>query len=442
MRYTAIWKDTFRELSKSIMRFLAILVIIFLGVGFYVGISATSPNMLWTADEYFSENILMDYRVLSTYGLTDEDIEALNDLPGYQVQSHHANDFVVDDYSETVRLYSYDLENGQAINQYHIVEGRLPEANGEIALDSKAEFLEGVNIGDTITLQTGEDVGSPEDHLTTQSFEVVGFVRSPLFIEHSSRGSTNIGSGTLNGFGVIPEENYETDLQTEAYLIAEDTGEYDAYTDEYEAYIDENAEELDHVLTELETSRSEEIQEEAEQEIEDGWAEIEAGEQELADAEAELEEARSELDEGWAEYEAGVAELEEQTAAARQEINRNEANLEQALNDLNAQEEELIQQRATLQAELNNLDAAEAELNAGQEQLEGAIAQINQGLLEIENNRSTIEAGLEQIDAGIEEAQAGRAELEQLLENPALTEQEIEAIQTQIGAIDNEISAL
>ena len=82
MQYKAIWKDTFRELTKSIMRFLAILIIIFLGVGFYVGLSATSPNMLWTADSYYSDHNLMDYRVLSTYGLTNEDIEDLENLSG------------------------------------------------------------------------------------------------------------------------------------------------------------------------------------------------------------------------------------------------------------------------------------------------------------------------------------------------------------------------
>ena len=80
MQHKAIWKDTFRELKKSVMRFLAILIIIFLGVGFYVGISATSPNMLWTADEYFSNQNLMDFRVLSTYGLTDADVEDLKRL--------------------------------------------------------------------------------------------------------------------------------------------------------------------------------------------------------------------------------------------------------------------------------------------------------------------------------------------------------------------------
>src|SRR5699024_1093740 len=129
MQYKAIWKDTFRELSHSVMRFLAILIIIFLGVGFYVGLSATGPNMMKTADEYFSTHLLMDFRVHSTYGLTDEDLNDLNKLSCYLIHSNAANDFVVEDYSETIRLYSYDLDDDQKINNYHIVDGRLPKTS-------------------------------------------------------------------------------------------------------------------------------------------------------------------------------------------------------------------------------------------------------------------------------------------------------------------------
>src|SRR5699024_8525457 len=203
MRYKAIWQDTFRELSDSIMRFLAILIIIFLGVGFYVGISATSPNMLRTADNYFSDHRLMDYRVLSTYVLTSEDLEDLNNLPGYTVQSHYANDFVVEDYSETIRLYSYNLEDEQKINNYYVVEGRLPEKSGEIALDNHQSFLSDLQIGDTLTLEAGKEAGEPEDMLQEQTLEVVCFVNSPLFIELLSRVSSTIGSVTFNVFCAI-----------------------------------------------------------------------------------------------------------------------------------------------------------------------------------------------------------------------------------------------
>ena len=437
MKYKAIWKDTFRELSHSVMRFLAILIIIFLGVGFYVGLSATSPNMMKTADEYFSTHHLMDFRVQSTYGLTDEDLNDLNKLSGYHIQSNAANDFVVEDYSETIRLYSYDLDDNQKINNYHIVDGRLPKTSGEIALDANEGFLSGVNIGDSISLENGEDVGDPQKNLHQQSFEVVGFVHSPLFIELPSRGNTTIGSGTLNGFGVIPEEDYNTNLQSEAYLSLDGSDNYEVYSEEYNAFIDQKTPELEERLTQLETRRTEEIKNEIQEEIDEGWAEIEEGEQELADAKAELDDARAKLDEGWAEVEAGRADLESQTTNARNEINQNEAQLQEELNNLNAQEQELIQQKEELQTELNNLEGSEEEISAGKAQLEQGIEEINAGLTEIENNREEILQGIEEIDQAI-------AELEAALENPLLPPETVEEMQAQITALEEkreEISA-
>src|SRR5699024_3817389 len=145
----------------------------------YVGLSATSPNMMKTAEEYFSNHHLMDFRVQSTYGLTDEDLEDLNKLSDYTIQSQYANDFVVEDFSETIRLYSTPLKDGQTINDYYVVDGRLPEASGEISLDANEGFLSGLKIGDTLTLENGEDAGEPEKILHQQSFEIVGFVQSP-----------------------------------------------------------------------------------------------------------------------------------------------------------------------------------------------------------------------------------------------------------------------
>ena len=437
MQYKAIWKDTFRELSHSVMRFLAILIIIFLGVGFYVGLSATGPNMMKTADEYFSDHHLMDFRVLSTYGLTDEDLTDLNNLSGYTIQSHSANDFVLENSSETIRLYSYDLEDGQKINDYYIVDGRLPEASGEIALDANEGFLSDVNIGETITLENGEDVGEPEKNLHQQTFEVVGFVHSPLFIELPSRGNTTMGSGTLNGFGVIPEEDYDTELQSEAYLTVDGTDNDEAYSEEYDAEIEQKKTALEERLTQLENRRTEEIKNEIQKEIDDGWAEIEEGEQELADAKVELDDARAELDEGWAEVEEGRAELKNETANARHEIEQNEARLQEELNNLNAQEQELTQQKEELQTELNNLEGAEEEIAAGKKQLEQGVEEINTGLAEIESNREAILQGIEEIDQAI-------AELEAALENPLLPPDTIEEMQAQLTTLEEkreEVSA-
>lgn len=456
MKKKALWKDTFREIPKSFMRFLAIMIIIFLGVGFYVGLSATSPNMIQTADKYFKEYNLMDFRVQSTYGLTKEDVMELNQIPGVSVQGQYAYDFYIKDYNQTIRLFSYDSKNDQDINQFHIAEGRLPTAAGEIALDRKESFLDGIKLGDTIKLETGDRNGNPEKHLTTQQFKVVGFVDSPLYITHGSRGFTTIGSGSVSGFGVISHDDYDTDFFSEANLLVENSQRHEVFSTEYEAHINPYEEEIDALLTRLEKKRAKTIQEDAQNEINDGWAELEEGEQELAEAEQDLADARAEIDEGWAEYEEGLVEFEDQIAAANEEIDRNEQELNQTITDLEAQRQDLMTQQAELQEQLSDLDNAEVELISGRTQLEQGLEQVNTGIAEFEANRPTIEAslqklenqeaslrssrtqltqaqaGLTQLDTQIDQAQAQRSDLENQLENAP--DEEVTAIMEQIAS--------
>src|SRR5699024_9906322 len=130
---------------------------------------------------------------------------------------------------------------GQEFNEYYVIDGRLPETSGEIALDSNDGFLSGTQIGDTISLEIGKNTGAAKDNLHTQSFEVVGFVTNPMYIEKPSRGNTTMGSGTLNGFGVIPKEDYNMDLHTEAYLSVDGSDAYEAYSEEYEDFVEQEA---------------------------------------------------------------------------------------------------------------------------------------------------------------------------------------------------------
>ena len=415
MKYKALWKDTFREIPKSIMRFLAILIIIFLGVGFYVGISATSPDMISTIDQYFEDYNLRDFMVQSTYGLTEEDAQTLGEMKDLNAQSQFAYDYYVQDYNQTIRLYGYDADNGQEMNQYHIAEGRLPESTGEIAIDTRAVFLPDLEIGDEISLEPGDSNGEPEESLVHQTFKVVGFVDTPLYITHTNRGFTTVGSGSLSGFGVILASDYDTEFYTETNLTVKGSQEFEALSEEYEEFIDPYETELTAVLDKLAKRRADSIQEEAQVEIDDGWAEIADAKQELADVEQELADARIELDDGWREYEDGLAKFKTEILAAEAEINRNEAELRQTISDLKNQRQELLNQRASLQTQLDNLDTAESELISGKSQLEDGIKQIEAGIAEIQSKRPEIEAGIQELDRQEAELNETRAQLVQAL---------------------------
>ena len=398
MKFKAIWKDTFREITKSKMRFLAILTIILLGVAFYVGISATGPDMIATSDEYFKSLELMDYRVQSTYGLTDEDIETLEDSEDFKVQSHYAYDFMLEDAS-TIRLYSLDPTNGQEINKYHVLDGRLPEKPGEIALDHKKHLREGTKVGDTITLDADESAGDPDEYLKQNSFEVVGLVNSPLFVEIESRGISSIGSGTLNAFGVILESDYTTDIFTEAYVKIDGSKDFEVFSDGYKDYVKQYLPELKETLDYLEVRRDASIQDEIQKELDDGRAEIEEAEKELADAETELNEARIEIDDGWKEFEEGKAELKEETDDAKKEIAENEQKLRDGAQELKENKQKILNERKDLEAEQANLLKSETELLDGIAQLEDGISQVKAGINEIDSNLPELNAGIQEIEA-------------------------------------------
>lgn len=438
MKFKAIWKDTFREIGKSKMRFLAIMTIILLGVAFYVGISATGPDMVHTSEEYYSDLNLMDYKVQSTYGLTEDDIDSLEDLDGMSVQSHYAYDFLLED-ATSIRLYSLDTKEGQEINQYYIVDGRLPNKKGEIAIDHKKSLRGETKIGDRIQLDAGESAGDPDEHLDTKSFKIVGFVNSPLFVEIESRGVASVGSGTLNAFGVISEEDYTSDIYTEAYLKLANSEKYKSYSDEYEEYVDDYFPPFEKKLSQLENRREKSILNEAQEEIDDGWSDIKEAEQELVDAESELEDAQTEIEDGWKELEDGKEELRKETKDAQNEINKNEQKLRDGAAELENNKNELIQKKEELQKEQANLNQNEKELLDGISQIESAIPEVNNGINKINENLPELKAGIETVQTNQLELKVTKENIKKALELPEVNHKELKQ---QIKQIENQIDNL
>lgn len=438
MKFKAIWKDTFREIGKSKMRFLAILTIILLGVSFYVGISATGPDMVHTAEQYYQELNLMDYKVQSTYGLTAEDITSLEEINDLSVQSQYAYDFLLDD-ATAIRLYSYHPDKEQEMNQYSLIEGRLPNQTGEIAIDHIKYLRENIQLGDTIQLDAGENAGNPDDHLTTKQFKVVGSVNSPLFLEINARGISSVGSGTLSSFGVITKDNYTSDLYTEAYLKVAGSEKYPAYSTEYEQYTANYEADIENKLTELAERRKEEIIEKAQKKIDEGWADIAAARQELTDAENELKKARTELDEGWQDLDQGKNELKTETTQAQQKIAANEQKLQEGTAELARTKKELSQQKEALQNQLTELSQTEKDLQAGITQIESAIPQVEKGLKEIEQNLPALQTGIETVQKQRQVLEEQKKQIQQALENPDIDPTELNI---QLTAVENGLREL
>ncbi|GEK88299.1 putative ABC transport system permease protein [Alkalibacterium putridalgicola] len=431
MKKGALWKDTFREIGRSKTRFLSIFAIILIGVAFFAGLSATGPVMIDTADSYFDEQDLSDLHVFSTMGLEDEDRELLESIEKAEVNYLYSQDIIFDDSGLTSKVFGWDEEQ-HTINEFEIIEGRLPEDANEIALDQTNSYADEYAIGDTIQISE-ERSENQDDVFTEQTFEVVGFLKSPLYIERANRGNTTIGSGNLDGFSVVSPEVFDLDVYTDAFVLFDRSNQYVSYSDDYQTFIDEQTTDIEELVAHRPEERYEELYAEIESDIEEGYAEIEDARQELEEGRQDLEDARSEIDEGYADYEAGLEELETEEANARAEIEDERAQLNQALNEIEANKdqlevaqmqdtpayEEVLAQEEQVLAGLQELENAESELNA---ELAGSREELEQARRELEEAEADYEEGLAEFEA--EEADA-EEEIDEALADLGEAEEEL-----------------
>lgn len=433
MKTKAVWKDTLREIGRSKTRFISIFAIILLGVAFFAGLSATGPVMLHTADAYFTDTQLSDLHIFSSMGLEDEDQDLIEQLEGVEAKFTYSRDVVFEETGLSSKIMAYSEE--QTMNNPILVEGRLPETESEIALDNTMNYRDSYSLGDTVRIEEGTP-DEFEEFFHQTEFEVVGFVNHPRYIEQGDRGGTQVGTGRLSGFSLIQESVFDSEYFTDAFLLFEESLNYEAYSDEYIQYIENRKEEVEEVLADRPRERFEVLSQEIQDEIDEGYADIEEARQELADAETELADARQEIDEGIEEYETGLSELEDEETGARAEIE--------------AQRAELLAAQNEIETNRNQLEAAQVEDPEIWAEIEIQEAQVAQGLEELNQAENQLETELQQARAELEEAESDLAEAEEeyeeglaeFQEEQADAEQEIEEALEELETAESELADL
>lgn len=410
MKKRALWSDIFREIWRTKARFLSIFAIIMLGVGFFAGIKATGPDMLNTADHYFKELRLMDLKVQSTYGLREKDIDTLNRVPDVsEVQPGYSSDVFLDDTGLIAKVFSYHKDN--TLNQYKLTSGRMPLVSGEIAIDENGELESQYKLGDTITF-TNQDSEALEDTFKTVSYKVVGTVKSPMFISKLGRGSSNIGKGTADVFVVIPQEDFNLEVYTEAYVSFKGTAALAPYTPAYDDLIEQHKEKVEQALNGQPEERLKEIQKEGQDKLADAKLKVSDAKQQLADAQQELADAKVELDEGRQSYQEGVDRLESELANGQAKLDSAKRELEQAKADLERNRKRISEGAAQLkdgQAELDvQKKALESKLAQGHELVNSLkqIAKLPPEAIPAEQKKQLIAAAVA-ADAGLGQAVTG-----------------------------------
>lgn len=381
-------KDFYMEIRKSLGRFLSILFIVALGVAFFSGIRASEPSMRITGDRYFDQEELMDIQALSTFGITDDDIDAIEAVEGVErVEGAYSADMLCETKKKQYVFHVMSLPEN--MNHVTVSEGRLPKKIGECLVDDDM----GYKVGDTITLKSGTD-DPISDTLKQEKYKVVGIGNSPCYISFG-RGSTTIGSGSVSGFLLVPAKTFALDVFTEAYVQVEGAENLIAYTEEYDKKIETVLDRIEEITGERGRIRKQEIVDDAQAEIDDAKAELEEGK---LKAQEELDDAKAQIDDG----EAKLTEAKQQIADGKSQISS-------AKTTLNSKDDELTEAKTKYSSGLKKWQEGTEAYEAGLAQFEAAKPEA---LEEIAKGEAGLEAYRKQLDEAKKGAQGKLKELE------------------------------
>lgn len=472
----ALRKEFWMEIRKSKSRFISILLIVALGVAFFSGIQASSPDMRYSGDAYYDESSLMDIKVVGTMGLTSDDVSSIESIDGIEsAEGAWSTDVMCGEGQKQKVLHIESIND--TVNKLDVQEGRLPEKSGEIFLDSTFASTNEYKVGDKVALR--EDGDSPL--LVTTEYTVVGTGRSPLYISFN-RGNTTLGTGEVNGFGYVLPEDFDQEIYTQIYVTVHGAKGLTSYTDGYENLIAKIKGRVENIADDRCQIRLAAVKADAQEEINDAQKKLDDGKKEadekLADAKEELDKGEKDLEDGRQEYEDGKSQLEDakteladgkkqledakteladgknQLEDAKAQLADGKSQLESARSQLSSSKSQLDTARSQLDDGWSQVNAAKAQLADGQAQLDSAQKQVTSGLAELEENQKTldenkakladgkaqIEAGEQQLEAAKQTLTTKQSELDQSKAEIIAGQQQIESTRTQLNAQKQQIT--
>lgn len=472
----ALRKEFWMEIRKSKSRFISILLIVALGVAFFSGIQASSPDMRYSGDAYYDESSLMDIKVVGTMGLTSDDVSSIESIDGIEsAEGAWSTDVMCGEGQKQKVLHIESIND--TVNKLDVQEGRLPEKSGEIFLDSTFASSNEYKVGDKVALR--EEGDSPV--LVTAEYTVVGTGRSPLYISFN-RGNTTLGTGEVNGFGYVLPEDFDQEIYTQIYVTVHGAKGLTSYTDGYENLIAKIKDRVENIADDRCQIRLAAVKADAQEEINDAQKKLDDGKKEadekLADAKEELDKGEKDLEDGRNEYEDGKSQLEDakteladgkkqledakteladgknQLEDAKAQLADGKSQLESARSQLSSSKSQLDTARSQLDDGWSQVNAAKAQLADGQAQLDSAQKQVTSGLAELEENQKTldenkakladgkaqIEAGEQQLEAAKQTLTTKQSELDQSKAEIIAGQQQIESTRTQLNVQKQQIT--
>lgn len=391
-------KQSFLSIKKTFKRFLSILAIVLLGVGFFTGIRQTSPNMEESVDEYFKKQNVYDINLMSTWGITKDEINILKEK-GYDVEPSYSVDALIridDDY--VVKVHSYDPN--AKMNKLSVVEGRLPETNTECVIE-KNKDLGNYKIGDTITIDN--------DTLKEKTLKIVGFVKSPLYISRE-RGSTKLLNGKVNFYMYSLITNFDSDYYTESYIKLKNNESI--YSKRYEQLINIEEDKLKEITNKFIETRFNNEKNDALKELNDNIDKYNKEKKDtykkLDDAEAKINKNEKNLNSNLTKLNNNEKKAKETFKTKKQEIETNKKKINDGITTLKkniAYLESVGGDTTALKVQLSALETNLKKLNDGYNTL---LKQEKSTFKEISSARTKINNGKKQIEKARKELENNR----------------------------------
>lgn len=389
--------NSIRTINSSSSRFIPLIIMSFLGVFVFAGLQETKPSMQKTLDNYLDKYNAYDIKLISTMGLTDEDIESLKQIENIKdIEGSNSIDTLINDEEEEYVLNISSLP--QSINSLNLIEGKIPKKENEIVVEKNFLTKTSYKIGDTLEILN--------DNLNYSKYEIVGTVESPLYFNSvgasQQRGTSSIGSGKINFYSYILKENFNQEYYTSIYITIDGAKDEITSSKEYEELVDLTIKKLEQIKSVREEQRYESIYNKAKEEIDkyekEASEKLNSAKDTLDQSKKELDDAKSQLDNNKVKLD----NLKKELQTARKNLDESKIEYQNTLKIYNIDEfqikdninilKENIQQ---IEEIIKNLDKDSSDYNTYNEQLLQLQNQLSL-LEELDNARITIENGEKQ----------------------------------------------
>lgn len=422
-KHNILFKYSIKEIFVNRKRFISIMLMALLGVGFFAGLVASGPDMRDSLDKFLDDTNTYDINIVSTLGLTNEDVDEIKKIKNTEnVHGIYSKDisFKTDDKEFIFKAIEYS----EKINTPILLDGKLPENNNECVVEQDFLIDSGFKIGDNIKIDE-------DDELKANSFKIVGSVKSPIYVS-MERGTTSLGDGTIDYYLYLNKDVFDMDYYPNIYLNVNSAKIEKITTNKYNELVENVYKDIESIKEERETQRYNNIKEEASEKLQESIDEYEKGKKE---GEEELKKAKDKIEDSEKEIKNAENELKTGKTKAKKEISNAKTEISLSENKLKKSEKEY-------EEGLEKYSKGVKEYNSNKSKLESSLDVLNDNLKKLKDLKEEIEKQIALIEDEIKNGNLENEDKLVLLKNQLSDlNSNIKEIESNKNKINNELSS-